>query len=131
MMCPTFHKNLPLFSMTSNHLRLALLSGICAALASVCAKLASSASENYTRLLWTAAVIGSNALMWLLFTTALSKAPSSIQVTTVNTSANLATTGIVGLMLFNENLSIQWWIGSIFITVGSLLMNLNEHKKSD
>jgi uncharacterized membrane protein len=115
--------------MTTSHLRLALLSGIFAALASVCAKLASSAADGYTRLLWTAAVIGCNGLMWLLFTSALSKAPASIQVTTINTSANLATTGIIGLMLFNENLSIQWWIGAIFITFGSLLMNMDHEKK--
>lgn len=76
----------------TTHLRLALFSGIFASLASVCAKLASAASDNYSRVLWTLAVVSSNIAMWWLFTSALSKSPASIQVTTVNTSANLATT---------------------------------------
>ena len=76
----------------SSHLRLALLSGILASLASVCAKLASGAHDTYSRILWTGAVMASNGGMWWLFTKALADSPASILVTTVNTSANLATT---------------------------------------
>jgi uncharacterized membrane protein len=68
--------------------------------------------------------------MWLTFTRALAKSPSSIQVTTLNTAANMAVTGLMSLWLFRESLPLQWWIGAVFIVTGSLLMNQAEEAKS-
>jgi uncharacterized membrane protein len=70
------------------------------------------------------ALVGlSNALMWLLFTSALAKAPSSIQVTTVNSAANMIMTGLLSLWLFNEELPLNWWVGAAFVILGSMYLN--------
>jgi multidrug transporter EmrE-like cation transporter len=45
-------------------------------------------------------------------------ATSSGIATVINTGSNLIVTALYGMMIFNEQLSIQWYIGATFIAVG-------------
>ncbi|KAJ3026634.1 hypothetical protein HK097_006333, partial [Rhizophlyctis rosea] len=92
----------------SPHTLLALLSGTFASLASLSAKLVSSPTFLSTtslppqtiRLLSLSATILCNLLMWLTFTRALSKTPSTIEVTVLNSATNIALTGVCGWAVF-------------------------------
>lgn len=67
--------------------------------------------------------------MWKSFTSALSNSTSSFQVTVVNSSVNTIVTGVLGSVLFNEVLGVDWAAGSFLILVGSLLMNSDQEDK--
>jgi glucose uptake protein GlcU len=45
-------------------------------------------------------------------------ATSSGIATVINTGSNLIVTALYGMMIFNEQLSIQWYIGATFIALG-------------
>ncbi|RKO89725.1 hypothetical protein BDK51DRAFT_14203, partial [Blyttiomyces helicus] len=75
------------------------------------------------RLVFLVLVFASNGAMWAVFTKALSVAPSSIQVTVVNSATNMCLTGILGKVLFEEPLSAQWWFGATFVVAGSVLLS--------
>ena len=45
-----------------------------------------------------------NAVMWGLFTRALTLASSTVRVSVINTSANFMITALLGLMIFKETL---------------------------
>lgn len=55
---------------------MAIISGICASLASLFSKLAMATNQS---LLWIGGVVLSNLIMWWTFTFALEKSPSSIR----------------------------------------------------
>ncbi|ORX63269.1 hypothetical protein BCR32DRAFT_298486 [Anaeromyces robustus] len=69
-----------------------------------------------------------NALMWAFFTKALNVSSSSIQVTVINTATNFCLTAILGYLIFNEPLSLQWWFGASLIVVGTVLLNTEIQK---
>ncbi|SAM05862.1 hypothetical protein [Absidia glauca] len=80
-------------------------------------------------------IFGCNSLMWTLFTKALHDAPSSIQVTIVNGAMNLATSAILGFLVFQEPLALRWWIGASFMLAGTIMVSQSqkrlENKKKD
>jgi len=45
-----------------------------------------------------------NAIMWGLFTRALTLASSTVRVSIINTSANFMLTAVLGWMIFHESL---------------------------
>jgi len=45
-----------------------------------------------------------NAVMWGLFTRALTLASSTVRVSVINTSANFMLTAVLGALIFRENL---------------------------
>jgi len=69
-----------------------------------------------------------NALMWAYFTKALSVSSSSIQVTVINSATNFCLTAILGNLIFNEPLSLQWWFGASLIVTGTVLLNTEMQK---
>ncbi|RUS35094.1 hypothetical protein BC938DRAFT_475880 [Jimgerdemannia flammicorona] len=142
------------------YLPFALLSGLFASLASVFAKLFTdtrtdaaiqwicSASQLYAGLdlcanqgdnvlllvvrgTCFALIFGCNALMWTLFTKALNKATSSVQVTVVNSAINFCATAILGNVVFGEPLALQWWGGASLIVTGTLLMTRAQSNASE
>jgi hypothetical protein len=48
--------------------------------------------------------LASNAVMWALFTRALTAHPSTTRVSVVNTSANFALTAVLGMLVFQESI---------------------------
>jgi len=69
-----------------------------------------------------------NAIMWNLMAKAYQKG-NTVHALLVNSSFNFLFTGIFGYFLFKENLSIKWWIGSMFIVAGLYLINSVKNKE--
>ncbi|RMY62650.1 hypothetical protein D0864_12771 [Hortaea werneckii] len=74
-----------------------------------------------------------NAVMWGLFTRALTLATSTVRVSVINTSANFMVTAILGAMVFKESLPViagTWWLGASFLVAGSVIIGRrDEHQK--
>ncbi|WPH04761.1 Hypothetical protein R9X50_00765600 [Acrodontium crateriforme] len=125
----------------------AIASGGCAALNGVFAKLTTttlttswaktissiffiSEPNNYIELLvrgfFLAMNLAFNAIMWTLFTRALTMATSTVQVSVINTSANFVLTAILGLLVFREELPPQWWLGASLLVAGSVVIGRRE-----
>ena len=64
----------------------------------------------------------SNAIMWILFTKALTAATSTTRVSILNTSANFMVTAILGLIIFGEKLPLGWWAGASLLIAGTVVI---------
>lgn len=91
-----------------------------------------------------------NAIMWGLFTRALTLASSTVRVSVINTSANFMLTALLGLIIFRETLPGKssyisplttepqvlmlynlglWWLGASFLVAGSVIIGRREEGK--
>ena len=68
----------------------------------------------------------SNAIMWILFTRALTAATSTTRVSILNTSANFLTTAMLSMIIFAEGLPLTWWIGAALLVSGSVIIGARE-----
>lgn len=125
----------------SHGLTLAVIAGVMASLGSTCAKLAMSGDVIkshcqllagtticqqvclYIQVMFFLLIFVCNAIMWTFFTKSLQYCSSSVQATVTNTASNFLFTALVGLVLFNESLSLRWWFGSLLILLGLILIN--------
>ncbi|KAI8808215.1 hypothetical protein BJ742DRAFT_284946 [Cladochytrium replicatum] len=82
------------------------------------------------RIVFFAMVFVSNGLMWKLFTSALAESKSSIQVTVVNSGANLCATALLGNFLFSEPLPLKWWAGATLVVAGTVLVSQGQSSES-
>ncbi|ORY42251.1 hypothetical protein BCR33DRAFT_851772 [Rhizoclosmatium globosum] len=114
---------------------LSITSGLFAAGSTLFAKLLSSSFSNEPlsflpssldwispKLILLPLVIGCNVLMWSTFTRALSSSPSSAAVSVLNNSANMIASALMGFIIFQEELSVRWWVGAGFVLAGTALM---------
>ncbi|KAF2129505.1 hypothetical protein P153DRAFT_431449 [Dothidotthia symphoricarpi CBS 119687] len=67
-----------------------------------------------------------NAVMWGLFTRALTLASSTVRVSIINTSANFMVTAVLGFLIFNEKLPGLWWLGASLLVAGSVIIGMRE-----
>ena len=67
-----------------------------------------------------------NALMWALFTAALTRAESTTRVSIINVSANFMVTAMLGWMIFGEKLGAMWWVGAGMLAVGNVVIGRRE-----
>jgi hypothetical protein len=67
-----------------------------------------------------------NAIMWGLFTRALTLASSTVRVSVINTSANFMITAILSALIFSENLPGLWWLGAAMLVAGSVIIGMRE-----
>lgn len=128
---------------------LSLLSGLLAALASLCGKFSmaggetasacqsvfthwlSGASAHYLcgnlitviRVVFFLLMIGCNAVMWTVFTKALRLCTTTLEAAVTNTASNFFFTAVFGQTLFGEQLTLLWWLGTVMILFGLLLMH--------
>ncbi|KAI6887055.1 hypothetical protein KC360_g1763 [Hortaea werneckii] len=130
-------------SQQSGWLFYAVLSGGCAALNGVFAKLTttqltttwathvsrvfgleepSHVTDVLVRGLFFLLNLAFNAVMWGLFTRALTLATSTVRVSVINTSANFMVTAILGAMIFKESFPGTWWLGASFLVAGSVII---------
>ncbi|TKA33780.1 hypothetical protein B0A50_00616 [Salinomyces thailandicus] len=72
-----------------------------------------------------------NALMWGLFTRALTLATSTVRVSVINTSANFMLTAVLGSLVFKESLPRLWWLGASFLVAGSVIIGRREEGQKD
>ncbi|KAM0702129.1 hypothetical protein Q7P35_011039 [Cladosporium inversicolor] len=70
-----------------------------------------------------------NAIMWGLFTRALTLANSTVRVSVINTSANFMLTAVLGWIIFHESLPGLWWLGASFLVAGSVIIGRREESK--
>ena len=64
----------------------------------------------------------SNAIMWALFTRALTAHPSATKVSLINTSANFLVTAVLGTLIFTESLPPGWFGGAALLVLGTLII---------
>ncbi|KAF4311012.1 Transmembrane protein 42 [Botryosphaeria dothidea] len=69
-----------------------------------------------------------NAIMWGLFTRALTLANSTVRVSIINTSANFMITAFLGAGVFRESLPPLWWLGAALLVAGSVIIGRREEK---
>jgi hypothetical protein len=67
-----------------------------------------------------------NAVMWGLFTRALTLASSTVRVSVINTSANFVITAVMSALVFEENLPGLWWLGAAMLVAGSVIVGMRE-----
>lgn len=67
-----------------------------------------------------------NAIMWGLFTRALTLASSTVRVSVINTSANFMITAIMSALIFSESLPGLWWLGAAMLVAGSVIVGMRE-----
>ncbi|KAF2744302.1 hypothetical protein M011DRAFT_408889 [Sporormia fimetaria CBS 119925] len=67
-----------------------------------------------------------NAIMWGLFTRALTLASSTVRVSVINTSANFMITAVLGALIFSETLPGLWWLGAAMLVAGSVIIGRRE-----
>ncbi|KAF2458858.1 hypothetical protein BDY21DRAFT_384804 [Lineolata rhizophorae] len=67
-----------------------------------------------------------NAIMWALFTRALTLATSTVRVSVINTSANFMLTALLGAAIFRESLPGLWWLGAAMLVAGSVIIGRRE-----
>ncbi|MCJ1394409.1 hypothetical protein MMC18_007287 [Xylographa bjoerkii] len=66
--------------------------------------------------------LGFNALMWVLFTRALTLHTSTTKVSILNTSSNFLFTAILGLLIFSESLPPLWFAGAFLLVFGNVVI---------
>ncbi|EME78821.1 uncharacterized protein MYCFIDRAFT_144196 [Pseudocercospora fijiensis CIRAD86] len=72
-----------------------------------------------------------NAVMWGLFTRALTLASSTVRVSVINTSANFMLTAVLGAIIFSESLPGLWWLGASMLVAGSVIIGRREEGKDN
>lgn len=70
-----------------------------------------------------------NAIMWGLFTRALTLASSTVRVSVINTSANFMITAILSALIFSESLPGLWWLGATMLVAGSVIIGMREESE--
>ncbi|KAK8163545.1 hypothetical protein BC567DRAFT_233700 [Phyllosticta citribraziliensis] len=72
-----------------------------------------------------------NAIMWALFTRALTLASSTVRVSIINTSANFMLTALLGALIFSESLPGIWWLGAAMLVAGSVVIGRRDESGDD
>ncbi|MCJ1386682.1 hypothetical protein MMC17_009808 [Xylographa soralifera] len=70
--------------------------------------------------------LGFNALMWVLFTRALTLHTSTTKVSILNTSSNFLFTAVLGLLIFGESLPPLWFAGAFLLVIGNVVIGRRE-----
>ena len=66
-----------------------------------------------------------NVAMWITFSRAMSESPNTIEVTSVNSAVNFLLSTLIGVILFNEVLSLSWCCGILLIGVGLYVIHVS------
>lgn len=85
----------------------------------------------YIRIAFFASMFLVNAVMWTTFVKALRFSATSLEATVTNTAANFFFTAIFGQVFFSENLTLMWWLGTVLILFGLLLMHKGNQTIAD
>lgn len=72
-----------------------------------------------------------DAVMWGLFTRALTLASSTVHVSVLNTSANFLVTAFAGATVFSEALPPLWFLGAAMLVLGAWVIGRREGGRED
>ncbi|PNS18790.1 Serine/threonine-protein kinase CLA4 [Sphaceloma murrayae] len=78
--------------------------------------------EYALRALFFALNLSFDALMWGLFTRALTLASSTVHVSVLNTSTNFLVAASAGWLVFGEKLPGLWWVGAAMLIGGCFVI---------
>ncbi|KAI1007928.1 hypothetical protein K3495_g301 [Podosphaera aphanis] len=70
-----------------------------------------------------------NGIMWALFTKALTRGTSTVQVSILNTSSNFLITAVLGCMIFSERLPPMWFAGAALLVAGNVIIGRRDEPK--
>ncbi|KAN0055859.1 hypothetical protein ACTA71_011746 [Dictyostelium dimigraforme] len=116
-----------------------LIGGVFASLSSVCGKVALDSqflsqfisSENIeliTRAISIGSIFICTTMQWRYAAKGMDLANSTLTSTVITTSSNFFFTAFFGWLFFQEQLSLKWWIGALFIMFGLFLMNADQEQ---
>ncbi|XP_058457192.1 transmembrane protein 42 [Malaya genurostris] len=117
----------------------AVVSGICASSASFFGKLSSFGEQladnignKQLKLLIQILCIGTmvllNACVWRFFVKALHTNGGTLVASLVSAATNYTASAILGWLIFHEQTSVWWWIGTAFV-LGGLLLIVNDDEE--
>lgn len=69
-------------------------------------------------------IFACNSLMWLYFTKTLNVSDTTAEAVAVNSATNFLLTGLAGMILFGEPISMKWVIGTCCIILGLVCINM-------
>lgn len=69
--------------------------------------------------------------MMLCCAQALALSASSLEPTGINTAFNLATSGVLGQLVFSETLNVGWWCGISLVITGTILVQRGQTQVDD
>ncbi|KAF8456912.1 hypothetical protein BGX38DRAFT_1068144, partial [Terfezia claveryi] len=72
-----------------------------------------------------------NAVMWGMFTAALTRGSSATKVSVINTSSNFMLTALLGSLIFSERLPPLWFLGAALLIGGSVVIGRRDGEKKD
>lgn len=84
----------------------------------------------YLRVVFFVIMILLNGLMGTTFVKALRYSRTSVEAMVTNTAANFFFTAIFSRVLFGEFLTLVWWVGTLFILFGILLMHEGHRREA-
>lgn len=67
--------------------------------------------------------------MWTLFTKALARGTSTVQVSIINTSSNFMITAVLGFIIFSESLPPLWFLGAAMLVAGNVIIGRREEEE--
>ncbi|KAG4030617.1 hypothetical protein MFRU_011g00750 [Monilinia fructicola] len=70
-----------------------------------------------------------NGIMWTLFTKALARGTSTVQVSIINTSSNFMITAVLGFIIFSESLPPLWFLGAALLVAGNVIIGRREEEE--
>ncbi|KAB8297866.1 hypothetical protein EYC80_001661 [Monilinia laxa] len=70
-----------------------------------------------------------NFIMWTLFTKALARGTSTVQVSIINTSSNFMITAVLGFIIFSESLPPLWFLGAALLVAGNVIIGRREEEE--
>ena len=113
------------------HILLSILSGCLGALSGLLGKLGLDQSQlegfhgaaNISlRILNIGGTLFLNFLMLTTYAKALKLAPTAAEASLLNTASNLILTAVVSMLVFEEQLSLQWMLGTVLVCCGVALV---------
>lgn len=108
-------------------LRVSLLAGTSAALASAVGKVAFDGARSWgARAVGVLMLLALNAMLFRFTALGMDKASAAVQVTALVSAANFVLSGFLGWSMFGESLSIQWCAGAALMVIGVWLLSSEE-----
>ncbi|XP_055626351.1 transmembrane protein 42 [Toxorhynchites rutilus septentrionalis] len=119
--------------MNQNKPYYAVVSGLCAALASFSGKLSSYSQhlarhigneqlDNFALILCLGIMVLLNACVWRFFVKALHSNGGTLVASLVSAATNYIVSAIIGWMFFHEKTTAVWWFGTVLVLGGLLLI---------
>ncbi|XP_062560373.1 transmembrane protein 42 [Armigeres subalbatus] len=126
--------------MTKSKPYYAIVSGLCASSASFFGKLSSFGQlednsnkelQLLMKVLCIVIMVLLNACVWRFFVKALHTNGGTLVASLVSAASNYTVSALLGWLIFGEQTSIIWWIGTTLVMAGLLLIMTDDESNRD